>query len=218
MDSVEGLKASAADEAARAGGDAAAIGVGRRARAARRAGEGEQGPARSTGTEEACEGMHRELARIKAEYDALAEHACLGLGHVQRGGGGVLGFYIYHTVRALCADSTPRKKNLVSPRRRFPVAASARARARSVRLRERSRGVHAAASRERCTFSSLRAHTSPRTRRARATSEAPPLRPSQRTRARPCRPLRARRREGSVARARARAARRPAAPGSRPGP
>ena len=57
--------------AARAGGDAAA---GSDAEAKLAALEKENKDLRSTltGTEEACEGMHRELARIKAEYDALA--------------------------------------------------------------------------------------------------------------------------------------------------
>jgi centrosomal protein CEP135 len=71
MDSVEGLKASAADEAARAGGDAAA-GSDAEAKLAALEKENEDLRSTLTGTEEACEGMQRELERIQTEYNALA--------------------------------------------------------------------------------------------------------------------------------------------------
>ena len=66
MDSVEGLKASAAS----AGGDAGASDAEAKLAALER--ENEDLRSTLTGTEEACEGMQRELERIQTEYNALA--------------------------------------------------------------------------------------------------------------------------------------------------
>ena len=67
MDSVEGLKASAA---AAPGADESAADADAKLAALEK--ENEDLRSTLTGTEEACEGMQRELERIQAEYNALA--------------------------------------------------------------------------------------------------------------------------------------------------